>query len=541
MSVRPSLSLALLAAGAAALVVLLFAAGTGHVWEDFYITFRSSLHLAQGDGLVFQPGERVHSFTSPLGTLLPALFALGGGADPAAQALWLFRLVSAAALGGAVARLVQEGRRADLSVPALAAAAGFLVLDPKIVDFSGNGMESAWMVLFAVLTWSALLQRRSVLALAGGYAGLQWTRPDGFIVCLALTVAWFTFGRERKDATWREDLTYLARAVLLGALFYLPWLIGSWAYFGSPVPHTILAKSGLEVQSSPVVALLFYPWRLLFGEVALHDLFMPSYYYLGGWPAFVPWLARLLAVPAALAWVLPGVRPGGRVASAALFLGGFYLELIPRSPWYFPVWQALACVSWAWLLDLAWRHTATAAPAWRLLGRCTRITAASLFVFQAGMLVAVGWQMRTQQRLIEHDHRRELGLWLRDQAAPGDRVFLEPLGYIGYFSGLKMLDFPGLASPEVVTAWRDGHTSYARLIRHLEPQWLVLRPDQVGTVQLSDPGLLGRTYRLVRTFDVRPSVDSVPVLPGRGYLQFDAVYHVFSRREGAMVSAGIQP
>src|SRR2546426_5066617 len=92
----------LLMAGIAALVCVGFAAYTGHIWEDYFITFRSSLNLATGHGLVFQPGERVHTFTSPLGTLLPALFALGGGENVAIRALWGLRLVSACALGGAL-------------------------------------------------------------------------------------------------------------------------------------------------------------------------------------------------------------------------------------------------------------------------------------------------------------------------------------------------------------------------------------------------------------------------------------------------------
>src|SRR5437868_10035324 len=79
----------------AVIVCLGFAAFTGHAWEDYFITFRASLNLATGHGLVFQPGERVHSFTSPLGTLLPALFAFGGDENVALRALWCLRLVSA--------------------------------------------------------------------------------------------------------------------------------------------------------------------------------------------------------------------------------------------------------------------------------------------------------------------------------------------------------------------------------------------------------------------------------------------------------------
>ena len=43
---------------------------TNHIWEDFFITFRHSQNLCEGKGLVYNEGERVHGFTSPLGVLL---------------------------------------------------------------------------------------------------------------------------------------------------------------------------------------------------------------------------------------------------------------------------------------------------------------------------------------------------------------------------------------------------------------------------------------------------------------------------------------
>ena len=68
---RPAVTIAV----AAFLVALGFAIYTQHVWEDYFITFRCSRNLATGHGLVFTPGERLQSFTSPLGVLLPAGFS----------------------------------------------------------------------------------------------------------------------------------------------------------------------------------------------------------------------------------------------------------------------------------------------------------------------------------------------------------------------------------------------------------------------------------------------------------------------------------
>ena len=242
-------------------------------------------------------------------------------------------------------------------------------------------------------------------------------------------------------------------------VFYLPWIIFAWWYYGTPVPHTIQAKVSHHGAGELPTTLLLYPWRLLFGEVALHDVFMPAYFFFGGWPSVLRWLTRLVALGGALAWLWPQVRTPGRLASLAFGLGGFYVEYIPRSPWYYPGWEALGFIAWAYLLDASLRRAANP----RAAVPAVRIVSAIWVLLQASLLVGVAWQMRTQQAIIEDGHRTAIGRWLRANAAPGDRVYLEPLGYIGYFSGLKMLDWPGLASPEVVAARRHGSRRLGRV------------------------------------------------------------------------------
>ncbi|MBI4623163.1 MAG: hypothetical protein HY736_08095 [Verrucomicrobia bacterium] len=511
----------LILAGVAASACLGFAAYTGHTWEDYFITFRSSLNLASGNGLVYQPGERVHTFTSPLGTLLPALFAAGGGEHVAVRALWWFRLLSAAAAGGAVWLAARTLVRDGLAPVAVGAACAMWAFDPKMVDFAINGMESALLVLFVVIAWWALTHRAAPWPIALGFAGLQWTRPDGVVFFAALAAAGAFFGAGAPGGNGNRRWPALVRGVGLGLALYLPWVICASVYYGSPIPHTVQAKISHHPPGELAPALLLYPWRLLFGHTALHDVFQPAYSFFGGWPAVLAWTSRLVAVGAALAWLLPSVRSAGRVASAAFFLGGFYVEYIPRSPWYYPAWQVLACLAWAFLFDAAAQRGNLRRPA--------RIAAGMLVGLQVALLLGVAWQMKAQQSLIEDGHRTKLGQWLRVHAAPNDRVYLEPLGYIGFFSGLKMLDHPGLASPEVVAARRAGARTHAQVVAALRPEWLVLRPDQAGQIRAENPPLLERDYGLARQFDVRADIDSIRFLPGRGYLEFDAVFLVYRR------------
>jgi hypothetical protein len=90
---------------------LLFAVFTQHAWEDYYITYRASKNLATGHGLVFNVGERLHTFTSPIGVLLPALASLLTLNTSDSAALWIFRLFSCAAFGTAAALMFVTVRR----------------------------------------------------------------------------------------------------------------------------------------------------------------------------------------------------------------------------------------------------------------------------------------------------------------------------------------------------------------------------------------------------------------------------------------------
>jgi hypothetical protein len=142
--------------------------------------------------------------------------------------------------------------------------------------------------------------------------------------------------------------------------------------------------------------------------------------------------------------------------------------------------------------------------------------------------VAVGYQLSLQQEIIETGNRKKIGLWLKENASPQDRVFLECLGYIGFYSQLKMLDFPGLSSPEMVETRRKVQTdNYGPLIWSLRPDWLVLRPFEALIIQQQMPFLLSSAYEQVKVFDVSERVNSYSFLPGRGYFQIDQTFTVY--------------
>jgi len=515
-----------LAVAAAILLPLAFAAFTQHAWEDYFITLRSSRNLVLGHGLVFNPGERVHTFTSPLGVLVPALCTAIAGAGRETLALWLFRLINVAFLGAAAGLLARRAHMLRLGPVGCLTLFGLLLADAKLVDFSMNGMETALLVYFVLLLWSELERdlapRAAVVAIA--IAGLMWTRPDAFVIGGALLAAHLVI---RGDHSARQPIAWsrLLRGVALGGALYVPWFAWAWWYYGSPVPHTIIAK-GAYTPAVHLGSLLLIPWQTLTGRSMMVDLFLPTYWSFGGWPALLPAIAQALAGIAAFAWIVPRFSAAARRASLALFIGMFYLCSIVLFPWYVPPWTALAAIAIGFVADEI--YTRAVAAGFRLIAVSMRIACVAIVALQGAVLAASAWEMRHEQRLVENSVRRAIGEWLHAHARPTDTVFLEPLGYIGYFSQLKTYDFPGLSSPEVVAAVRGGARRYADVIARLRPTWVVLRPHEAARPEFARTGVLG-DYTLVQAWNATPQLDQIAFLPGRPWVEAEAHFLVFQR------------
>ena len=519
-----------------------FAAYTRHAWEDFYITYRASENLATGHGFVFTTGERLHTYTSPLGALIPAGLRFILGPVSPEVVLWAFRVISAFVLALAVVGVVRIGRQLGWAPPACLLAAGLLAFDLKSVDFSINGMETALLLSGLVASaWSLIARPAPSWKWIGAiWALLLWIRPDSFVYFGALAAGWLWFSPRSGDTLSRaQRLTLLFKAGLVCTALYLPWLLTSTAYYGTPVPHTVTAK-GLTVDrelGDIATQALLFPLKLFTPGSPFRLLFTPAYVDTGGWPIPVRLFSYGLGALSALIWLWPGASALTRTFSFATMGGGFYLDAICPypAPWYVPATALLA----AFTLGGASQDVITrirsisgGPPPW--LARTVSwlpVGAATAVLVQIVVLGSGAVQLRHQQQLIETGHRREIGLWLKANArSPGDSVFLECLGYIGYFSDLKMLDHPGLSSLEMVNARRElGTDDWNRLVPRLRPDWLVLRPHEVTRLGGDNGALLTQSYTLARRFDVSEAVAHVPWLPGRPYLESDQTFLVYRR------------
>lgn len=524
-------------------IALVFSFYTDHLWEDYYITYRASKNLAMGKGLVFTEGQRVHTFTSPLGVLLPAVCSLATLNQSDTLAAWLFRLVACFFLGLTAVLLRRLASHAGWGCWATILLIGVFVADAKTVDYSINGMETSLLVFFLSLTLCALVRsdKNSWQLLGCAWAGLMWTRPDAFIYIGTTSVACMLFSQ---GLNWRQSLQQhlpiFLKAGLITTCLYLPWLLWAWSYYGSPIPNTILAK-GLDRSHVELMAYLraavAFPVKILIEQTSLYHTVAPGYVAAGPWPKVCEWFWRLLPVIPACYWMIPRGHPLARACSVAFVVGHYYQTRVSPYPfpWYFPPITLLGLFP---LADVASRteNWLAAQPglAFRKTGmKILPAIIGIILLLQLTTLTLVAIQMRTQQMLVENGLRKQLGLWLRDHAASqADTVFLEPLGYIGYFSQLKMLDWPGLSSPEVIAARRQtGYMAYVdlRLLEVLQPDWVVLRRREYQPELARKDSFLAEHYQAVKVFDISEEIKQDSLKYGRAYLEFDQHFSIFKR------------
>jgi hypothetical protein len=399
--------------------------------EDAYITFRFAENWAHGLGPVYNAGERVMGFSSPLWTAWLALGALLTGpvltwARGSGLGLDLVALVVATRM------LEREHGRASAWAFAL-----FFAVYPIFSANAVLGMEtSLFLCLLFVAADRVALRRRD----AGVWLGLlALVRPESILCALLVSL--------RADA--RARWTALAIAVA-GAL-------GLGAYFGSPIPQSVLAKAASYGLGGPPGAA---PW--IEGLV--------PFFVTGRWPqtgegnnlfpfALVAFPAVLLALPA-LWKERHRRRAGALVVLAGLsVLAGYAICGVPYFFWYavvpFAAWGFAAAIG----LPLVARH--------RVL-----YLGLALYLASDSLLLHHLYVERVRQEAISF---WQTGQQLRALSGGRGTVFLEPLGHVGYASGMKVYDEVGLVSPVVARRRAQGPGWYADVVQRLHPDWLVVR------------------------------------------------------------------
>ncbi len=453
--------------------------------EDFFITLRYAENLATGHGFAYNPGAPTLGTTTPLYTLLLALF-VRLHLDPILSGK-LFGIAADALACMGVFRL---GRAVGRPGAGLAAAV-CLAFAPTNLIWATKGMEVGLVAAATVWLWAFQAERRELPAWATA-ALLLLLRIDGAVMVVLLLAAML----------WREHRVPW-RGLLLFTGLTLPWMLYATVTFGSPLPLSLRAKLVVYARLTPG---RFPHLREFFSLMTHNPLGLALAIGLGLFLVFMvrEWRGQGAQERRAALWQREGLL-FAPLLGIAIHYSAMALSKVFLFGWYFvpptPIYYLAALTGWALLIErlrpgLAARAEARQVLAWAALASVA---------LMAAVVPRVAATLRAGQRT-EETLRIPIGLWLRANAAPTDRVMLEPIGYIGYYSRLPVIDVIALVSPEALDCYRPAFSSPGHELWHrFRPEWLLLRAGEWQNLQrdeasLPAPERLNASYTLTKSW-----------------------------------------
>ena len=224
--------------------VLVLSGGWVHRWmdEDAFINLRIVDQIVAGHGPVFNAGERIEAFTSPLWLAILVLIKVTLGQVMAVE--WAIVAVSLALAAAAFWLAARTTRRlhpdgtvvVPIGLVAIAAV-------PVVWDFATSGLEMSLVWLWLAGCWAVLVHLAQAVEplRRGGRLGALMVlglgpviRPDLGLMTVVLVAAWLWMLRP----AWLTVVADIAVAFAL-AIAYQVFRMG---YYASVVPSTALAK-----------------------------------------------------------------------------------------------------------------------------------------------------------------------------------------------------------------------------------------------------------------------------------------------------------
>jgi hypothetical protein len=415
----------------------------GYTLDDAFISFRYARNAVRGEGLVYNPGERVEGYSNFLWTLLfIPVIALRLDPEHVSWILGILFALGTLVLTFRLSEHVGKDRKLRWIAPLL------LALHPAFAMQAISGLEThlfGFLFLTGVyLTLKENDRRRVFPWSAAAFLGCALTRPEGAVL-FAGSIVFAVFSRRISKNAEGDSLPPLLRgvrgdpvtrwalssALLFGAgyLIYQAWRI---SYYGSLFPNTYYVKvSGLSQVKMG--------WNYLLG-------FLDSW---GGilFPAIV--LAGVLASRRRFAAIYLGLFSAGFPAMV-VYEGG---DWMPLHRLFVPVMPILAVLFTEGAITLteglnAW-ISGLKIPSGRL--RAGGVVLAAFIALPAveslTSLPPMAEQAKDRAALYERAHR-SLGRWLKG-ASGGELIALTDIGQIGYYADVPVLDMVGLVDPTI--------------------------------------------------------------------------------------------
>jgi hypothetical protein len=247
------------------------------VEDDAYISFRYLNNLVTGNGLVFNPGERVEGYTNFFWIIVLApLHIIGINPEVAAYILCLILLACLLVTVYATTRLLATDDGSAWSAVILLASSAVLV------RWVSSGMETVFVAAtLAYANWHLVRYRIHSIKSSLVYGIAVLIRPDAVLFAAASFIAALLTRGYRQQ----QPLSQLIKMALYFTALPLAHLIFRKAYYGEWLPNTFYAKLSGQLPDL-VPAGLSYLWSYLISGgwfLALPVLLIPIFFRFRNW------------------------------------------------------------------------------------------------------------------------------------------------------------------------------------------------------------------------------------------------------------------
>jgi arabinofuranosyltransferase len=211
--------------------------------DDAYISYRYVRNYLNGDGLVFNPGERVEGYTNFLWIILLSILVQFGldiilaskilGVASGCITLILLYSISAMVLESAKNSTSPAKTRLFALFPCL-----FLACNSAFAYWSIGGLETAFFVMAVLLSVYFYFTNERLMVISCGLSSL--IRPEGVLVFGILILHKFLLKKDHLKSCLSHIVGFVA--------LLLPFAVFKVIYYGDLLPNPFYAKTGFSLE-----------------------------------------------------------------------------------------------------------------------------------------------------------------------------------------------------------------------------------------------------------------------------------------------------
>ena len=206
--------------------------------DDAYHGYVMAKHLVEGNGFVYNIGERSSASSCPLFTLVIALFYFVTR-EMFFTSIFVCVAFSAGAYAILVYKMCKTKEQVYLAFAALIGSAAF-------VSYTTSGLENSMLFFFSTLFLKLYFDKekytgKELLMLALVFSVIALTRMDAVLMFIPMICYAFLAKREKTSFPGAVGIG------LLGLLPFILWELFSLFYFGFPFPNTAYVKLDIAI------------------------------------------------------------------------------------------------------------------------------------------------------------------------------------------------------------------------------------------------------------------------------------------------------